>query len=162
VRWKSDEGLCASTNPTCTVPITTTLHQLTAYFAPTVYQLSVINSQPDGIVSGGGGGGYVNPTIDCGSQPNGPTVQVWTSCTAGAVAQRADTDVTSVFVHADDPGPGASRYGIASIDGCDRSVATYVPVPGGGGAKYVANLQCFIDVNSDRTITVAYKVIGPA
>src|ERR1019366_240718 len=160
-RWQSDEGLCAGASTTCTVPSTTTGYQLTAYFAPTVYMLSVTNAQPDDIVSGGGGGGYVNPSIDCGSQPNGPTTEVFTSCTAGAIAQRSDTDVTSLFVVADAPGPGNDIYGIASIDGCDRSVATNDPVPGGGGGTYVRSLQCFIDMNSDRTITVTYKNVGP-
>jgi hypothetical protein len=159
--WQSSEGLCASASATCTVPITTTTHQITAYFAPTVYQLSVTNEQPDGIVTSGGGGGYVNPGIDCGSQPNGSSVtEVYTSCAAGAIAQRSDSDVTELYVTADSPGPGGDTYGVASIDGCDRSAATTYPIPGGGGATYVPSVQCFIDMNSNRTITVSYKDTG--
>ena len=158
-RWQSDEGLCPTASITCTVPITTTAHQITAYFAPTVYQLSVTNDQPDGIVTSGGGGGYVHPGIDCGSQPNGSSVvQVYTSCAAGAIAQRSDSDVTQLFVTADNPGPGGDAYGVASIDGCDRSVATTYPIPGGG--TYVPSVQCFIDMNNDRAITVNYKDTG--
>jgi hypothetical protein len=158
-RWKSSEGLCQTAATTCTVPITTTAHQLTAYFAPTVYRLSVTNDQPDGIVSSGGAGGYVDPGIDCGSIPNGPTTQVFTNCSAGALAQRSDLDVTPLRIVADNPGPGGDTYGIASIDGCDRSVATTYPAPGGSGT-YVPIVQCFIDMNSDRTITVSYKDVA--
>ncbi|MHB8693049.1 MAG: InlB B-repeat-containing protein [Solirubrobacteraceae bacterium] len=159
-RWESPEGRCATASTSCTVPITTTVHQITAYFAPTVYQLAVTNNQPDGIVTSGGGGGYVNPTIDCGSQPNGSSVvQVYTSCASGAIAQRSDSDVTQLFVSADNPGPGGDAYGVASIDGCDRSVATTYPIPGGTGT-YVPRVQCFIDMNSNRTITVSYKDTG--
>jgi hypothetical protein len=160
-RWVSSEGLCATAVPTCTVPITTTTHQLTAYFAPTIYQLSVVNQQPEGRVTSGSSGGYVSPGIDCGSSPNGSSTEVFSSCTSQAIAQRSDDDVTQLYVSADNPGPGGDTYGVASIDGCDRSVATQnAPVPGGGGATYVPAVQCFIDMNSDRTITVSYKDVG--
>jgi hypothetical protein len=54
---------------------------------------------------------------------------------------------------------GGDVYGIASIDGCDRSVALIYDAPTGGGT-YAARVQCFIDLNSDRTITVQYKDVG--
>jgi hypothetical protein len=102
----------------------------------------------------------VNPGIDCGSQPNGSSViQVYTRCASGAIAQRSDSDVTQLFVTADNPGPGGHAFGVASIDGCDRSVGTAYPIPGGTGT-YVPSVQCFIDMNSNRTITVSYKDTG--
>jgi hypothetical protein len=113
------------------------------------------------VTSGNSSTGEVFPGIDCGSAPNGSTVQVFTMCSSGARAQRSDDDATQLFVKADDPGPGGDTYAISSIDGCDRSVATVTyPVPGGGGATYTPQAQCFIDMNSDRTITVSYKDIG--
>lgn len=161
-RWVSGEGLCATAVPTCTVPIATTTHDITVLFAPTVYKLSVTNEQPAGVVYSRGGGGFVSPGIDCGSVPNGSTVvMVYTMCSSGAIAQRSDTDVTQLEVDADSRGPGDRTYGIASIDGCDRSVAISNQLPGGGGT-YVSSVQCFIDMNNDRTITVSYKDVGPA
>jgi hypothetical protein len=160
-RWSSPQGLCATTASTCTVPITTTADQVTAFFAPTVYTLTVVNQQPDGRVTGqDGSGGYLNPGIDCGSDPNGPTIQVWTDCTSGAIAQRSETDVTDLRVAADNPGPLQHAYGIASINGCDNSIAATVPVPGNQGGTYVPYLDCFINMTGDRTITVNYKDVG--
>jgi hypothetical protein len=160
--WVSSDGVCAGSSPACTVLITDTPRQITAFFAPTVYTLSVTNLQPDGRVTSGSGssGGEVFPGIDCGSAPNGSTVQVFTKCSSGARAQRSDDDATQLFVEADNPGPGGDTYAISSIDGCDRSVATTYPVPDGGGATYTPQVQCFIDMNSDRTITVSYKDVG--
>jgi hypothetical protein len=159
-RWASDEGLCAIRSDTCTVPITTTAHQMTAYFAPTVYNLSVTNAQPDGVVYSRAG--YLLPTISCGSKPNGSNVTlVYRDCNARALAQRSDTDVTQLEIDADSRGPGDRLYGVASIAGCDRSVATINPIPGGTGT-YVPSVQCFIDMNSDRAITVTYKNVAPA
>ncbi len=161
--WVSSDGVCSGSSPACTVTIDDAPRQMTAFFAPTVYQLSVTNLQPEGRVTSGpsSSGGEVFPGIDCGSAPNGSTVQVFAKCSSGARAQRSDDDATQLFVAADNPGPGGDTYAIASIDGCDRSVATETyPVPGGGGATYTPRAQCFIDLNSDRAITVSYKDIG--
>lgn len=158
-RWESSEGICAGSGPVCTLPVSAVTRHLTAYFAPTVYQLSVTNEQPDGVVSSVSGNGYVYPGIDCGSIPNGPITEVSGECESSAIAQRDAEDVTELFVSPDDPGPGGDTYGIASIDGCDRSVALKAELPGGGG-EYVTEVQCFIDMNSDRSVTVAYKDVG--
>jgi len=155
VRWESSEGLCANAGPTCTFTVKPGAAQLTAYFAPTVYQLSVTNEQPDGIVSNTGGG-YLDPGIHCGSEPNGPKTEVFEECRSGAIAQRSEEDVTTLNISADSPGPGGGTYAVASVDGCDRYVASKAELPQGGG-EYVYNVQCFIDMNSDRAVTVSYK-----
>jgi hypothetical protein len=159
-RWESTDGSCTGSSPTCTLLITTKALNAKALFAPTTHQLTLVNGAPDGIANSvDSSGGYVNPQIDCGSIPNGPIVQVFTQCSSPALAQRSADDVTQVNVTADNPGPGGDAYGIASIDGCDRSVALTSELPNGGGT-YVYQVQCFIDLNSDRTITVQYKDVG--
>jgi hypothetical protein len=159
-QWESSDGSCTGTATTCTLHITTETLSAKALFAPTTYRVTVVNGEPDGVVSSGeASGGYVNPSIDCGSpSPNGPGTPVYTSCSSPALAQRSDNDLTQLYVNADRPGPGGDDYGIASIDGCDSSVAVTAPLSGGG--TFVPSLQCFIDLNSDRTITVHYKDIG--
>lgn len=158
--WESSDGSCTGSSPTCTLQITTKVMSAGALFAPTTHQLTVINGEPDGVVSSGdASGGYVNPPIQCGSpSPNGPGTPVYTSCSSPALAQRSDNDLTQLYVNADRPGPGGDDYGIASIDGCDSSVAVTAPLSGGG--TFVPSVQCFIDLNSDRTITVHYKDVG--
>lgn len=158
--WESSDGSCTGSSLTCTLHITTKVMSATALFAPTTHQLTVINAEPDGVASSGeASGGYVNPPIQCGSPPpNGPGTPVYTSCSSPALAQRSDNDLTQLYIDADRPGPGGDDYGIASIDGCDSSVAVTAPLSGGG--TFVPSLQCFIDLNSDRTITVHYKDVG--
>jgi hypothetical protein len=160
-RWISTDGSCTGSSPTCTLHITNKLLSAEARFAPTTHQITVVNGEPDGFVTGGSGGsgGYINPPIDCGSQPNGPTTYVRTECSSPAQAQRSDTDLTQLYVYPDSPGPGGDTYGIASIDGCDSSVAFKAELPGGGG-EYVSGLQCFINLTSDRTVKVEYKDVG--
>jgi lysozyme len=160
-RWESETGACAGAGTTCAVPIGPTTIPMTAYFAPTVYKLSVKNLQPDGVVGSGGGSGYIEPGISCGSQPNGPITEVYSECESQARAPQYEGDAAQLFITADNPGPGDDMYGIASVDGCDRSVATTYPVPGGAGT-YVAGVQCFLDMNSDRSVTVSYRDVGPS
>jgi Divergent InlB B-repeat domain len=157
-RWMSTDGLCSLGGPTCTVPITNRAYNMTAYFAPTVYQLTVNGGQPPqaGRIEAGGGNGYLYPGIDCGSQPNGPTTNTETECQSGAQAMRNDQDITRLNITADDPGPGNMKYAIAGLSGCDSTVIASSL----NGQIY--SEQCFLDVTSDKTVTATFAAVGPA
>lgn len=156
-KWVSDQGLCATSSTTCTVAITPGVHEIDAYFAPTIYQLTV-NSSPDAIVtSGSSSGGYVHPGIDCGSVPNGPTIEAYTQCSEPAVAQRSDTDLTQLYIGPDRPGPGGKEYDVQSVDGCDS--VTYTNATSSGGTAYHPSAQCYINMTSDRSVTATYAVV---
>ncbi len=157
-RWTSTDGLCSLGGATCTVPITDRLYDITAYFAPTVYQVTINGGKPpkDGKIQSGGGNGYLYPGIDCGSQPNGPTTNTETECKSGAQAMRDDQDITQLTVTADDPGPGSKKYAITGLSGCDSTVV----ISSFNGQIY--SEQCFLDVTSDKTVTATFAAVGPA
>jgi hypothetical protein len=157
-RWESADGLCSAGGTMCTVPITDRAYDMKAYFAPTVYQVTVNGGQPppDGRIQSGSGNGYLFPGIDCGSQPNGPTTEIESECQSGAQAMRNDQDITRVNITADNPGPGQMQYAIADVTGCDSTVIS------SSSNGHVYSEQCFLDVTSDKSVTATFASVGPA
>jgi Divergent InlB B-repeat domain len=144
--WVSAEGLCKGKSLTCKTRLVPNAskgnHDIRAFFAITVYKLSVTNTNMQaGIVQGGPN------TIACGDLGN----YTPTHCAAHVAAQRSSNDMQEVDA---DPNGAQSRWSVASMAGCDSVV--YVQIASNGQRM----AKCYLAMNNDRTITVNWTQVA--